>query len=61
MWKVLRHADVDVDQLESRTGGVVYVDDMDDIEPLRFDNVTGQAYEEAGTNTEGYGQYIWCV
>ena len=63
MWKVLRHADVDVDQLESRTGGVVYVDDMDDIEPLRFDNVTGQAYEEAGTiqkdmdNTSGVYDY----
>ena len=47
MWKVLRAADVDIDQLKSRSGGVVFVDEMGDIEPLQFANVTGQAYDEA--------------
>lgn len=63
MWKVLRHADVDVDQLKSRTGGIVFVDDMQDIDKLEFPNITGNAYEEVATiqkdmdNTSGVYDY----
>lgn len=63
MWKVLRAADVDVDQLQSRTGGIVYVDEMDDIEKLEFPNITANAYEETSTiqkdmdNTSGVYDY----
>lgn len=63
MWKVLRAADVDVDQLQSRTGGIVYVDEMEDIEKLEFPNITANAYEETFTiqkdmdNTSGVYDY----
>jgi len=46
MWKVLRSADIDPAQLVSRPGGFVEVDDMNDIEPLEFIDVTSSSYKE---------------
>lgn len=46
MWKVLRGANLDFNQLRSRSGGVVEVDDMADIEPIEFPHITGDAYHE---------------
>ena len=46
MWKVLRGADIDPNQLVSRPGGIVEVDDMEDVQPLVLDNVTHESYQE---------------
>ena len=46
MWKVLRGSDIDINQLVSRANGVIEVDDMEDIEPLEFDNIAADSYNE---------------
>lgn len=47
MWKVLRGANVDYDELVSRRGGIVNVDRMDDVEPFEMPEVTGSAFTQA--------------
>lgn len=46
MWKVLRSSEINPEQLVSRPGGVIAVDDMDEIEPLTVEDVTASAYAE---------------
>lgn len=46
MWKVLRGADIVPDQLISRPGGFIEVDDMGDIEEVKFTDVTSSSYKE---------------
>jgi hypothetical protein len=48
MWKVLNYSDVDLDTLVSTPNGLILVDDMGDVMPLETENVTNQAYTEAG-------------
>lgn len=49
MWKVLRGSGIREDQLISRPNGVIYVDDMEDLEELSMNMVTGNAYDEENT------------
>lgn len=46
MWKVLRGADIVPEQLISRPGGFIEVDDMGDIEEIKFTDVTSSSYKE---------------
>jgi len=46
MFTILRGANVDPAQLRSRAGGFVEVDDHNDIEELKFSDVTASAYKE---------------
>lgn len=46
MWKVLRGADIVPEQLISRPGGFIEVDDMGDIEEVKFTDVTSSSYKE---------------
>jgi hypothetical protein len=46
MWKVLRGADIDLKQLRSRAGGIIEVDDMNDIEELTFTDIASSSYME---------------
>jgi len=46
MWKVLRGADINPEHLVSRPGGIIPVDDMEEIEPLEVADVTSSAYKE---------------
>lgn len=46
MWKVLRGADIDPKQLRSRAGGIIEVDDMEDIQALEMENVSASSYQE---------------
>lgn len=46
MYSILRDADVDESELVSRPGGVVRVDDHDDIRELRTTDVTSSSYTE---------------
>lgn len=48
MWKVLSYSDVDLDTLVSTPNGIILVDSMDDLQALETENVTSQAYTEAG-------------
>ncbi len=45
MWKVIRGADIDVRQLVSRPGGIIEVDDMDDVQELQMTDLSGNAIE----------------
>ena len=46
MFKVLRGADIDEDELYPRPGGIVHVDSHDDIQEFTFTDVTQSAYLE---------------
>lgn len=46
MFKVLRGADIDENELISRPGGIVHVDGPDDVQELAFGDVTASAYNE---------------
>ena len=46
MWKVLSNSEINPEQLVSRPGGVIVVDDMAEIEPLPVEDVTASAYAE---------------
>lgn len=46
MFTILRHANIDEEQLIARPGGFIEVDDHDDIQPLKLDNVTSASYNE---------------
>jgi hypothetical protein len=46
MWKVLRGSDIIPEQLISRPGGFIEVDDMGDIEEIKFTDVTSSSYKE---------------
>jgi hypothetical protein len=46
MWKVLRGSDIIPEQLISRPGGFIEVDDMGDIEEVKFTDVTSSSYKE---------------
>ncbi|NPV80807.1 MAG: hypothetical protein HPY52_11105 [Firmicutes bacterium] len=46
MWKILRGADIDPDQLVSRPGGFVEVNSMTDVEPLEMMDVSASSYNE---------------
>lgn len=46
MYKILRTADIDPKQLVSRSAGFIEVDSMEDIEELKFQDVTASAYNE---------------
>lgn len=48
MWKVRAGSDVDESQLVSRAGGVIYLNDMGDVEELRTTDVASSAYAETG-------------
>ncbi len=48
MWKVLSWSDIDLDTLVSSPNGIILVDDMNALERLEGQNVTNQAYMEAG-------------
>jgi len=50
MWKILRGADINPKQLVSRPGGIIEVDEMNDIEALPMTDVTGQSVEQAIEN-----------
>jgi len=45
MWKVIRGADIDVRQLVSRPGGIIEVDDMNDVQELQMTDLSGNAIE----------------
>lgn len=45
MWKVIRGADIDVRQLISRPGGIIEVDDMNDVQELQMTDLSGNAIE----------------
>lgn len=45
MWKVVRGADIDLKQLVSRPGGIIEVDDMDDIQELEIQDTTRASIE----------------
>lgn len=45
MWKIQRGADIDPKQLQSRPGGIIEVDEMDDVQELEMDDVTGNIVE----------------
>jgi hypothetical protein len=46
MFKILRTANIDTDQLISRPNGFIEVDNMDDIRELEIDDVTQSGYQE---------------
>lgn len=46
MWKKLKMAEIDPNQLISRAGGVIEVDSMDDLAALETPDVTSSAYTE---------------
>ena len=46
MFTVLRHADIDPEQLIARPGGFIDVNDHDDLKPLELKNVTADSYRE---------------
>lgn len=46
MWKVLRSANIDVTQLVSKPAGFIEVDELTDIEEIRFTDVTASSYNE---------------
>jgi len=48
MWKIRAGSDIDESQLVSRAGGVIWVNNMDDIEELRTSDVASSAYSESG-------------
>lgn len=45
MWKVIRGADIDAKQLVSRPGGIIEVDDMDDVQEIQMTDTSGNAIE----------------
>jgi hypothetical protein len=47
MWKANALADLDPDMLVSSPGGILWVDQLTDVEPLEQNNVTDQAFTEA--------------
>jgi hypothetical protein len=47
MWKANALADIDPDMLVSSPGGIIWVDQMTDVEALEQPNVTDQAFTEA--------------
>lgn len=46
MWKVRRGTNLDTTQLVSRPAGFIEVDEMDDVEEIKFTDVTGSSYQE---------------
>lgn len=48
MHKVRRGANITESDLISRSGGVITVDEMDDIEEMKFEDVTSSSYNEEG-------------
>ena len=46
MWKVLSSSELNPEHLISRPGGVIQVNDMNEIEPLPVEDVTASAYAE---------------
>lgn len=46
MWKVLRGAEIDEEELRTRPYGIVHVDSHDDIQEIQFSDVTSSAYVE---------------
>jgi hypothetical protein len=48
MYKVMRGANIDPKQLISRPAGFIEVDTMDDVEEMKFDDVTSSSYNEEG-------------
>jgi len=46
MWKARRGADIKEEDLISRAGGVIYLDDMDDLDEFQMTDVTSSSYNE---------------
>lgn len=46
MWTVKNSADISPEELISRPGGVIHVQNHDDIQPIKLDNVAAESYKE---------------